>query len=319
MDTYTEFIEKVRELYYLRTALGVLTWDQETMMPRKGGATRAKQLSTISSLHHKRLTSPEFGELLAQQQARSLDPDAQVIVREMTRDYHRAIKVPTRLVQEITETTSLAYEVWTRARQESDFKGFAPWLKKIFALKKEEARCLRFDGGLYDAHLDDYEPGLTAATVETLFARLRESIVPLVEQAAGPAGGGDGAWLRSRYPVAQQEQFGRKIVQAMGLDWEAGRLDVSPHPFCGGAGPNDVRMTTRYSEEAFLVSLFSIIHETGHALYEQGLDGKYFGTPLCETASLGIHESQSRLWENQVARNSEFWTFWFPRLLDIWA
>lgn len=193
-----------------------------------------------------------------------------------------------------------------------------PWLKKIFGLKKEEARCLGFERNPYDAHLDDYEPGLTTAMVEQLFVRLRQKVVPLVERATEvPFDEKDNGWLRATYPVTLQEQFGRDVVRSMGLDWEAGRLDISAHPFCGGAGPSDVRMTTRYNENDFLVSLFSVIHETGHALYEQGLDGRFFGTPLCDTVSLGVHESQSRLWENQVARGMDFWQFWFPHFRRI--
>ena len=316
-NTYPKFLKAVQELYYLRTAAGLLSWDQETMMPPRGAEARAKQLALISSLHHERLTSPRFGELLSRVQAESLDSDGEAIVRETAHDYHRAVRVPTRLVEEMTETTSLAYDVWTRARQEADFKTFIPWLEKIFALKKEEARCLGFEKNLYDAHLDDYEPGLTTSMVEKLFARLREKVVPLVEHATSK---GDDpkadAWLKSYYPPAQQERFGREIVSAMGINWEAGRLDVSPHPFCGGAGPHDVRMTTRYSDNDFMSSLFGMIHEAGHALYEQGLDGRYFGTPLCDTVSLGIHESQSRLWENQVGRSRDFWEFWLTRFKD---
>lgn len=318
MDRYSQFIEKVRELYYLRSAAGLLSWDQETMMPPKGAPVRAKQLATLSSLRHDRLTSPEFGELLEELEAENRLGDEGIIIREMARDYRRAVKMPTRLVQELAETTSLAYDVWTRARKESDFRSFVPWLEKVFELKKQEARCLGFDKNLYDAHLDDYEPGLTAEFTETLFTRLRDTLTPLVDRVGEapdrPAANG---WLRAHYPAALQEQFGREIIGAMGLDWEAGRLDVSPHPFCGGAGPSDVRLTTRYNENDFLVSLFSIIHEAGHALYEQGLEFRHFGTPLCDTASLGIHESQSRLWENQVARSADFWEYWFPRFLQI--
>ncbi|MBI4456319.1 MAG: carboxypeptidase M32 [Acidobacteria bacterium] len=314
MDTYSLFLNRVNELYYLRTAANILSWDQETMMPAKGAAARAKQLATISALHHEHLTSPRFGDLLAELQTKSLNADTQVIVREMARDYHRAVKIPTRLVEEMTETTALAYEVWNRARQQSDFATFAPWLDKIFSLKKEEARCLGFEKSLYDAHLDDHEPGLTTTMVELLFARLRQQLVPLVERAEARVDKKEDGWLCASYPLVLQEQFGRQIVETMGIDWQAGRLDVSPHPFCGGAGPSDVRITTRYKENDFLVSLFGMIHEAGHALYEQGLEGEYFGTPLCDTVSLGIHESQSRLWENQVARSADFWEFWFPRL-----
>ncbi|MBI2821148.1 MAG: carboxypeptidase M32 [Acidobacteria bacterium] len=314
MNIYSLFLDRVHQLYYLRTSSGVLSWDQETMMPRKGAAARAKQLATLSSLHHRLLTASEFGEWLGELQTRDLDPDARVMVREMARDYQRAVKVPSLLVQEIAETASLAYDAWTRARQESDFPALVPWLEKLFSLKKEEARCLGFDKNLYDVHLDDYEPGLTAAAVEELFTQIRREVVPLVERAiATTIFHRESPWLHARYPLPLQERFGRQIIQAMGLDWDAGRLDVSPHPFCGGAGPSDVRITTRYNENDSLVSLFGIIHETGHALYEQGLDGAHFGTPLCDTVSLGIHESQSRLWENQVARGADFWEFWFPR------
>jgi len=315
---YARFLPLVQEIYYLRTTAGLLSWDQETMMPPKAAEIRAKQLATLSSLHHQKLTGPEFGDLLGTLETQSLEPDAQVVVREMGRDYRRAVKVPTALVKEISETTSLAYSVWIRARAQSDFQMFSPWLKKIVRLKTEEARCLGFEKNLYDAHLDDYEPGLTAEKAGKLFGLIRDEVITLLDGAVRLSSkqASDG-WLKATYPLDLQQSFGREIVDRMGIDWESGRLDVSPHPFCSGNGPTDVRITTRYNEHDCLISLFGMIHETGHALYEQGLEIGNFGTPLCDTVSLGIHESQSRLWENLVARSREFWEHWFPRFRKI--
>ncbi|HEY2931721.1 MAG TPA: carboxypeptidase M32 [Acidobacteriota bacterium] len=311
---YARFLPLVQEIYYLRTTAGLLSWDQETMMPPKAAEIRAKQLATLSSLHHQKLTSPEFGDLLGQLETQTLEADAQVVVREMGRDFRRAVTVPTALVKEISETTSLAYNVWNRARIQSDFEMFAPWLKKIIRLKTEEAHCLGFEKNLYDAHLDDYEPGLTAESAGRLFALIREQVIALVDGAVAASNKHkDDGWLSATYPTELQRSFGHEIVDSMGIDWQGGRMDVSPHPFCSGNGPTDVRITTRYNENDFLVSLFGIIHEAGHALYEQGLDVSRFGTPLCDTVSLGIHESQSRLWENLVGRSREFWEHWFPR------
>ena len=305
-----------RELIELKSILATLTWDQETMMPTRAGPFRARQLSTLSALYHQKLTSPDMGETLERLSTEELELWPQAAVREMRREHEKAVKLPEQLVRELAETTSLAYEAWVKARQESDFSAFSPWLEKVLKLKQEEARCLQFSDSLYEALLDHYEPGMTVGRLDELFAVIRPNLTSLLHQILSASKQPDRDLLKGKFPVAQQEAFGRDVLTAMGFQWDAGRLDRSPHPFCSGLSPLDVRITTRYSEEDFCSSLFGMIHEGGHALYEQGLDPEHYGSLACDGISLGIHESQSRLWENQIARSRAFWDHWFPRLLQ---
>ena len=300
----------------LGSVLAALSWDQETMMPRQGGAARARQMSALSAIYHQKLTAPSLGELLEHLQDTDLELWPKAAVRELGRDRDRAMRLPERLVRELAETTSLAYEAWVQARGQSDWSQFSPWLEKVLRLKREEARCLQESDSLYDALLDDYEPGMTVQELDPLFAVLRPRLTELLNkiQASGKQPGQD--LLKGHFPAAGQQELGRQVLSAMGFQWEAGRLDRSPHPFCTGLSPLDVRITTRYSEDDFSSSLFGIIHEGGHALYEQGLDSQHYGSSACDAISLGIHESQSRLWENQVGRSRAFWEHWFPHLKE---
>ncbi|MEE8160207.1 MAG: carboxypeptidase M32, partial [Acidobacteriota bacterium] len=196
----------------------------------------------------------------------------------------------------------------------SDFSTFAPWLKKVVELKREEARCLQSSGSLYEALLDEYEPAMTEHELDDLFGTIRPRLSSLLERIQSSGKHLSQDFLTGNFSISRQETFGRAVLTAMGFEWDAGRLDCSPHPFCTGLSPLDVRITTRYNQQDFSSSLFGIIHEGGHALYEQGLESERYGLPACDAISLGIHESQSRLWENQVARNGPFWEYWLPRL-----
>ncbi|MCH8319349.1 MAG: carboxypeptidase M32 [Acidobacteria bacterium] len=308
------FMRQSRELIDLKSVLEILTWDQETMMPSRAGPFRARQLSALSALYHQKLTSPDLGEALERLSTEQLELWPQAAVREMRREHEKAVKLPEELVRELAETTSLAYEAWVKARQKSDFAAFSPWLEKVLKLKQEEARCLQFSDSLYEALLDHYEPGMTVGRLDELFAVIRPKLTSLLQQILSASKQPDRDLLKGKFPAAQQEAFGRDVLSAMGFQWDAGRLDRSPHPFCSGLSPLDVRITTRYSEKDFCSSLFGIIHEGGHALYEQGLDPEHYGSLACDGISMGIHESQSRLWENQIARSRAFWDHWFPRL-----
>jgi carboxypeptidase Taq len=241
-----------------------------------------------------------------------LSPEA-VNVRELRRVYDRATKLPTGLVVELARVTSLAHGKWVEARQRSDFALFLPWLERIVKLKQQEADYYGHAGNRYDALLEDYEPGATTAWLEGVFAPLREELVALLDAIQGSSRRPDPSILHRTYPVEQQEGFGRRVAEAFGFDFEAGRLDVVAHPFCSGIGPGDTRLTTRYDERNFGDGFFSIVHETGHGLYDQGLPAEHWGTPRGDAASLGIHESQSRLWENFVARSRAFWVRFFPQ------
>ena len=247
-------------------------------------------------------------------QEEPLDEWDRASVREMKREYERAVRLPEALVRELAETGSLAYEAWVAARRASDFPTFAPWLKKMFGLKRQEAACLSDNGHPYDPLLDEFEPGMKASRLDSLFKSLRPALTDLLGRIQDSPRQPDPGALSGRFDVEQQREFAAQVLSSMGFEWDAGRLDVSPHPFCSGLTPRDVRITTRYSEDDFSKSLFGVVHEGGHALYEQGLDAARYGQPVCQSISLGIHESQSRLWENFVARSLPFWEHWYPSL-----
>ncbi len=315
-EAYREFKRRSAEITHLRSILQSLSWDQETMMPESGAGHRALQMSALAVIQHQRSTDPAYGELISrlEDSPAELDLWGRASVREARRQYDKATRVPESLVKELAETAPLAYEAWVKARGESDFPAFAPWLEKMVKLKRSEAECLRTPGApLYEALLDDYEPGAKIARLDALFSEIRPQLTSLLDRITSasrqprelPAG---------PFPVQGQETLGREILTSLGLNWKAGRLDTSPHPFCTGFSPLDVRITTRYSTAEIGKALFGMIHECGHALYEQGLNPEAYGLPACDAISLGIHESQSRLWENQIGRSRSFWEYWFPRL-----
>jgi carboxypeptidase Taq len=316
-EAYAELIRRVKAISLLSSCGSLLHWDHQTYMPPKGAAHRAEQLALLAGLTHAQFTMPEIGELLLQadegSQARAAGSVEVVNVREIRRAYDRATRVPAALVEELARTSALAQDVWIEARKASDFKRFQPWLEKLVSLKREEAKTVGQGGPLYDALLDEYEPGETAARLTPVFAELRSALVDLVGRIGASGRNPDLSILHQAYPNATQEAFGKTVVAACGFDFRAGRLDVTTHPFCSGIGPGDTRLTTRYDLNDFGDAFFSILHEAGHGLYDQGLDPEHYGTPMGEAVSLGIHESQSRLWENFVGRSRAFWEYWFPQ------
>src|SRR5262249_30263262 len=284
-------------------------------------ANRAEQMALLARLGHAQLTDPGVGDCLAAIDGSPLvrDPesDAAANTREIRRAYDRAVKLPPELVEEIARVTSRAQQVWQEARQANDFAAFRPWLEKIVALKRREAEAVGYKGVPYDALLDEYEPGATTAEITRVFAELRRDLVPLLQALLSAAKRPKREILERDYPVERQQVFGQAAAAAIGFDFDAGRLDVTTHPFCSTAGPGDVRLTTRYNARHFNEGFFGILHEAGHGLYEQGLDPAHFGTPRGSAVSLGIHESQSRLWENQVGRGRPFWEHFFPRARQV--
>ncbi len=316
-EAYDALIGRVKETALLESCASILDWDQRTYMPAKGAAHRAEQLALLAGMMHQKATAPEIGELLAQVEGSELARDpgspAAVNAREVRRAYDRATKIPQALVEELARTCTLAHDVWVEARRKSDFALFRPWLEKVVALKRQEAQAVGYAGVPYDALLDEYEPGETTARLTVLFAELREDLVPLVLAVATSRRKPDLSILEREYPVDRQEALGRTAAAAIGFDFEAGRLDVTTHPFCSGIGPGDTRLTTRYNPREFGDAFFSIMHEAGHGIYDQGLDPAHYGTPLGSPVSLGIHESQSRLWENFVGRSRAFWEHFFPQ------
>ena len=318
---YADLIQRFKEYSLLGSCSNVLGWDERTYMPREGAAHRAEQMALLARLAHATLVAPRVARLLGEIEGSALVADADsaaaVNVREIRRAHDRAVKLPKKLVEELARTTTRAQGVWQEARQKNDFATFRPWLEKIVALKRQEAAAIGFDETPYDALLDEYEPGATTREVARVFAALRKELTPLLGAILDSGRAPKRELLRREFPVDRQQEFGKEAAAAIGFDFDAGRLDSTTHPFCSGIGPGDCRITTRYNPRFFNESFFGILHEAGHGIYEQGLDPARAGTPLGSAASLGIHESQSRLWENQVGRGRAFWEQFFPRARKV--
>jgi carboxypeptidase Taq len=310
-DAYQQLLALSREASLLSATSALLAWDQETYMPAGAGNRRADQLELVARLSHERATDERIADWLAQCDNTPGDDSQQAAVREMQRDYDRATKLPSKLVAELAATESRAQQAWATARDKSNFAEFKPWLEKMVTLQQQKADCLKLDGQTrWDALADLYEPGMRAADLKKLFAPLRQRLVALRQQLdAGKKP--DETFKHREIPESQQESFVRSIVGSMGFDFERGRIDRSTHPFCTSIG-GDVRLTTRFHKDNVLDALGSTMHEGGHGLYEQGLPAEHFGNPLSEAVSLGIHESQSRLWENHVGRSQAFWQWCWP-------
>lgn len=316
------FYEQARRIFDLAQAQQALDWDQQVMMPPRGLDQRAGQLAALAAVVHERVADPAYGGLIARLEVQDgLAEDLRADLREARRSHDRAVKIPVRLVQARAEACALAQAAWAEARAASDFAHFRPHLERVLALTREEADALG-PGNRYDALLDEYEPGMTEAQLAVLFQDLKDRLRPLLEAVRGAARAPDPTILARTFPVAGQRAFCRRVVEDMGFDLQAGRLDVSEHPFTSGT-LGDVRLTTRYREDFLPSALFGAIHEAGHGLYEQGLDPARFRHPAGQACSMGIHESQSRFWENLVGRSRAFWSHYyeplrasFPGVLD---
>jgi len=299
----------------LRAVATVLRWDQETLMPPGGANGRALQLATLARLAHEQFTSDVTRRLLdaADGAARGADPasDDAALVRMTRRDLERASKLPPEFVAEQRRVAAVAMHVWRDAREANDFAAFRPHLERVFQLARREADYIGFTGHPYDALVDLYDPGMTARELETLFGRLLEVIVPMVRSIATRGTAGPDV-LDAEFDEAAQRTFALEIVQAFGYDTRRGRLDLSAHPFAAKFHRDDVRITTRFGRR--LSALFGTFHESGHAVYSQGTAPALERSPLSDGAGAGIHESQSRMWENLVGRSRAFWEHAFPRL-----
>jgi carboxypeptidase Taq len=317
-SNWNELSDRMAELKDLASVIGLLSWDQETVMPPKAAASRAEQLSTMQALYHERFTAPRLGELLEDLQGNaSLTPAQTASVRNLTFDRNRATKLPVSLVRELAETQSRAVEAWRVARAAKRFEGFAPHVEKLVALRQNQADLWGHGGERYDALLQGYEPGMTTARLEPLFADLRAKLVPLVKAIATAQERPSTAFItKNRWDVEKQWSYSLVLLQAMGFDLEAGRQDRSAHPFSSGANVWDVRLTNRLAEDDPFSSVFSALHEGGHGLYEQGFDPALHRTFANGAPSMGLHESQSRLWENLVGRSLPFWRAFTPRLRE---
>jgi carboxypeptidase Taq len=304
------------EVIDLRHAASVLNWDERVYMPPGGADTRSLAVATVRKLAHERFTSSEVGDLLAQVKATlNGDGTSEVarIVAVTARDYGKATRVPASFVAEQAKVTSAAQHAWQKARAESDFSAFAPHLSRVVTLKREYVSFFPPAAHPYDTLLDDYEPGLTTADVQLVFDALRPRQVALVRRVSErpPI---DDRLLRLDYPEQALWDFGVEAITAFGFDWNRGRQDKSAHPYTSGSGRDDVRITTRFDPREPFMTLFATLHETGHGMYEQGVDERWRRTSLEGGTSLAIHESQSRLWENLVGRSRSFWEHFWPSL-----
>jgi carboxypeptidase Taq len=299
----------------------VLTWESQTYMPRAGAAARSEQMATVSRLSHEIFTSGETGDLIEDAAVEiadlPYDSDESSLVRVARREYQKSRRIPSKLVADIRRQSGLANPIWAKARQENDFASFAPCLQRTIELNRELAEHLGYEEHMYDALLDNFEPGMRTSQVRQIFGGLNDELVPLVQAISGRSNRVDSTILCQPFDEAKQESFGRMVAERYGYDFSRGRMDRTTHPFAIPFSVDDVRITTRYDPNFLAMSLFGTMHESGHAIFEQGVSRSLDGTPLARGASLGLHESQSRLWENVVGRSHGFWEHFFPELQNV--
>ncbi|MFO7759189.1 MAG: carboxypeptidase M32 [Roseovarius sp.] len=309
MTAYDNLMIHEREMQALAQVAGRLSWDQETMMPRGAADQRAEETGAMQAVLHARRTEARRGDLLSAAEAEATDEGARAQLRHIRRDFDRAACVPGDLAVALARLTSRAQGKWAEARAADDFAAFAPVLAEVVRLKREEAAAVARGGDLYDALLDDFEPEMTAARLETLFAEMRPRLVDLRARAL------DRDWpvLDAQFDTDAQLRLSRELARNFGYDFARGRIDLAVHPFSSGGG-DDVRITTRVSERDPFNCLYSTIHEVGHACYEQGIDPAYRLTPVGQGVSMGVHESQSRIYENQLGRSRAFTGWLFQRM-----
>ncbi|MCA9175875.1 MAG: carboxypeptidase M32 [Planctomycetales bacterium] len=311
-STWERYRDHLRDIAKLVAAEALLEWDARTKMPARNGEYRGEQAGLLAGIIHQRRTAPEVGEWLDELRDAEIEDDAlRAMVGELDRRFRKDSRVPGALVAETTRVTSVGQHAWVEARRNDDFAAFQPHLENIIRLKREYAEAVGYEQNIYDALLDDYEPRQSTAVVAEALAGLRAALVPLVSAITECDRTPDRSILTRHYPEAGQRELGRAAAAAIGFDFDRGRLDETHHPFCTTIGPHDVRLTTRYDEQFLPSSLFGTLHEAGHGIYEQGLPAEWFGLPLGSYASLGVHESQSRLWENLVGRSRAFWEHFY--------
>ncbi|MBX7116975.1 MAG: carboxypeptidase M32 [Myxococcaceae bacterium] len=309
--SFEMLIGRMQELKDLGGLIGLATWDQQTYLPKKAGTARAEQLSTLQGLYHERLVDPRLGEWL--EAVTPADADGKSMIRVLKLERDRAVKLPARLVKELATAQAHGLSAWLAAREANDFAPFKPALETLLQLRREQADAWGHDGERYDALLETYEPGMRVARLSPVLKALTQKLVPVVQtilERPVP----DSAVAGKRFDGNAQWDFTLQLLKAMGFDLAAGRQDKSVHPFSGGTHPLDVRLTTRVNETTPMPAIFGTIHEGGHGLYEQGFAESHYRTPLACAPSMGLHESQSRLWENMVGRSRGYWRYFYPLL-----
>ncbi|MZG54120.1 MAG: carboxypeptidase M32 [Nitrospinae bacterium] len=312
-SNYQKLVQRLEETSRLGGIMGILHWDQEVIMPTGAADSRAKQMGVLAGIIHEKSTDPAIGELLDNlNQENSFNSFERCNIDEARRDYEMETKVPKSLVMELAELSSKGHQVWVKARSENRFSDFAPVLSQLIELKKRWAEYVSPNLHAYDANIDVYERGMKTDDITPVFERLKSELIPLIREIQASDYKPDSAFLSGDFSVDKQEALGRAISEEMGFAFDRGRMDVSVHPFCGGSHPTDVRITTRYRTDNFIESLYAVIHETGHGLYEQGRMKEGRDLPASEALTMGVHESQSLFWERMIAQNRPFCKRYFP-------
>lgn len=315
-ELYSQYKNSMQKLADVKYAAAVLQWDQETYLPKKGADFRGRQLATLSEVAHGMFTDDKNGKLLQELLLKDLSQEQKRNVELTWEDYSRQKKLTPAFVRKMSEAVSASFFAWVEARKQNDYQVFEPKLSLLVDLKRQEAERYGYQAHPYDALMDEYEKGATVKTVDKIFEDVRVPLRQLLQEVQDVQSGDD-SFLRQLYPKQQQWEWGIYLAKQLGFDFESGRQDISDHPFTTNFSSQDVRITTRVDEHDFVNMTWSTIHEVGHALYEQGLPAEQYGLPLGEYASLSMHESQSRLWENCVGRATAFWNYYYPKLVEF--
>ena len=314
---YQKLTLKLEEISRLGGIMGILHWDQEVIMPSGAAESRAKQMGALAGIIHEKSTDPEIGSLLEKiSQENSFNNFEECNINEARRQYELEIKLPKNLVMELAELSSKGHQIWVKARSENRFSDFAPVLTQLIELKKRWAEYVFPKLKAYDANIDIYERGTTMSDITPVFETLKKELIPLIRDIKLSDYNPESSFLTGEFSVAKQEVLGRRISEEMGFAFDCGRMDVSVHPFCGGSHPTDVRITTRYRNDNFIESLYAVIHETGHGLYEQGRMKEGRDLPASEALTMGIHESQSLFWERMIAQSQAFCNSYLPLIKE---
>jgi carboxypeptidase Taq len=317
-----ELKKRLQEVEALGAVNAVLGWDQTTYMPPGGAPARGRQMAIVSRLTHEKLTDPEVGHLLDALESDidelPADSDDAALIRVVRRDFEKATRIPADFVSAFNEHQAAAYQAWTRARPEDDFTAVEPMLEKTLDFSRQLSSFFPGFEHIADPLIDFNDEGMTVEILSDLFDQLRAELVPLVQQISAQSEVDDSC-LKQRFPADAQIEFGKRVIRDFGYDFERGREDLSPHPFTTSFSIGDVRITTRIKQNDLTEALFGTLHEAGHGMYEQGINPAYEGLPLADGTSSGVHESQSRLWENIIGRSRTFWSHYYPHLVETFS
>jgi carboxypeptidase Taq len=319
-EAFLELKQRLAEAHDVGKTIFLLAWDQRTMMPANGAAVRAEQLATLSKLAHDLFTSDEIGRLLDDlaeyEESLPYESDEASLIRVARRDFDRERRVPADLRRDLTRAAANGYEAWVDARARSDFGSFLPFLQRNVELRQRYAECFEADEP-YDALLEDYEPGMKTAEIREVFDVLKPELIGLVRAVADHQDGVDHSFLAGSFPADRQRELSLAVLERLGFEADSWRLDTTAHPFASSISTGDIRLTTRFKEHDVSDALFSTMHEFGHGIYERSVDPSLDRSPLCRGASMSLHESQSRMWENLVGRSRPFWRFFYPTFRSL--